>query len=44
LEGWSRENRRQKKIEKNISFIFLNLIFFGGLVSGESAAKKMKKI
>ena len=33
-----------KKTEKNISFIFLKLIFFGGLVAGKSAAKKTEKI
>ena len=70
FEGWSRENRRQKKLKKyrfyflktyifwragrwkiggkkklkiNISFIFLKLIFFGGLVAGKSAAKKTEK-
>ena len=44
LEGWSRENQRQKKTEKNISFMFLKLIFLGGLVAGKSAAKKPKYI
>ena len=43
FEGWSRENRRQKKLKK-YKFYFLKLIFFGGLVAGKSAAKKLKKI
>ena len=43
-EGWSRENRRQKKLKKNISFMFFKLIFLGGLVAGKSAAKKTEKI
>ena len=32
-----------KKICKNIDFIFLKNIFFGGLVNGKSAAKKPQK-
>ena len=32
-----------KKTEKNISFIFLKLLFLGGLVAGKLAAKKLKK-
>ena len=43
MEGWSRENRRQKRLKKNISFIFLKLIFLGGLVAGKSAVKKSEK-
>ena len=43
MKGWPPENRR-KKTEKNKSFMFLKLIFFGGLASGKSAAKKTEKI
>jgi len=33
----------KKKLNININFIFLKLIFLGGLVARESAAKKSKK-
>ena len=42
MEGCAGESAA-KISEKNISVIFLKLIFFGGLVAGKSAAKKTLK-